>query len=166
MKKLMSWMLVLCLSLLVGCGGKTNPDAGQSQVPDGGEEVSYTLSVEAFYHEEDMRMFFVSEEWDGETVQTEYNNLSFLAFPGDTLASLMGDMGYGDFEVADLLGTFLGWMKYEVHEDEDGFCTWVRADDALYTTEEIQGIPVENISLCFVAKWADIDDAYYAENGY
>ena len=166
MKKWMRLLPVLCLFLLVGCGGKTDPDAGQSQVPDGGEEVSYTLSVEAFYHGEDLRMFRISEEWDGETTQTEYNNLSFMAVPGETLAALMTDMGYADFELVDDGGTFVGWMKYTIHEGEDGFWIWSRADDVLYTTEEIMSIAVEDISLSFVAKWSDIDDAYYAENGY
>ena len=167
MKKLLSLFIsaCFCLALLAGCGGSSAPDNYAPQ-DSTGEEVYYILSVEAFYHDEDMRIFYISETWDEETTQSEYNNLSFPAVAGDTLTSLMEGLSYSDFELVDANGTFLGWMKYEIHEDDEGFTTWVRADDVLYTTEEIMTIPVEDISLSFVAKWSDIPDTYYTENGY
>ena len=169
MKKWLSLLLALCLclSLLAGCGGKTPEKVGESEGNEAeGEAIYYTLAVDAFYCEEDMRIFYVSEGMEDEKVPVEYNNLGFSAVSGDTLSSLMADMGYSDFELVDDNGTFLGWMKYDVREDENGFFIWTRSDDVMYTTEEIMRIPVEGVSLSFVAKWSDIDDSYYAENGY
>lgn len=169
MKKWLSVLLAagLCLTLLAGCG---NDGAVDGSIDDTQEDVYYTVGVDAFYYEEDVRMFLMSEPWGDETVRSESNNISFMAVSGNTLSSLMADMDYSDFELLDPNGTFLGWMKYELHTELDEFdqelYAWVRADDVLYTTEEIMEIPVEGYSLSFVAKWSDIDDAYYTENGY
>lgn len=187
MKKRLSLLLVLCLilTLAVGCGSKpaggaeseapggsiveSEAPGGGAEIPDEGgteEDVYYNVAVEAFYTEEDMRMFLLTETWGEETQQSEYNNLSFIAYPGDTLESLMADMDYSGFELLDPNGTFQGWMKYEGRMDEEEMILWTRDDDTLYTAGEIMAMAVTDHSLCFVAKWSDIDDSYYAENGY
>lgn len=169
MKKWLSILLAagLCLALLAGCGSN---GAVNDFIDNTLEEEYCTVGVDAFYYEDDVRMFLMSEPWGDETVRSESNNISFLAVTGDTLSSLMANMDYSDFELLDPNETFLGWMKYELHTELDEFdqelSLWVRADDVLYTTEEIMEIPAEGYSLNFVAKWSDIDDAYYAENGY
>ena len=168
MKKWLAVLLALCaaLALLAGCGA----GASQNDPAPADEEEYYNATIEAFYVDEDLRLFTMVESWDEESQTVEYNNIGYMALPGQTVAELMAEFNQSELTVVDEQGTFLGWMKYrwvqQSDENDVVFDVLERMDDLLYTTEEMLATAVEDCSLVFVAKWADIDEGYYAENGY
>lgn len=91
--------------------------------------------------------------WEGEagSVSTVGDVLSMLE-----IASIEPALEGDEFE---------GWMVYEVVsvEDEDGFetSTYVKAEDALYSTEELFALPVPDFYAVYTAKWASVSEEEY-----
>lgn len=163
MKRLLALILAVFMmaTLFVGC---------EDAVVE--EEEYYNLQFDAFYeddeHDNEMRYFTVTENFDGE-VEVEYNNIAYVVSPGVTVKEALTENYVTDIDIVDEDGKFLGWMKYgyesEIDEFGNDFGTFYRADDKLYTTEEILEFEISG-TFQFVAKWSDISDDYYAEMGY
>lgn len=163
MKRLLVLILAVLMiaTLFVGCNG-----AVDEQITE--EETYYNLQFDAFYDDNGERYFTVVENFDGE-VNVEYNNIAYVVSPGVTVKEALTENYVTDIDIVDEDGKFLGWMKYdyesEIDEFGNDFGTFYRADDKLYTTEEILEFEI-NGAMQFVAKWSDISDDYYAEMGY
>lgn len=59
---------------------------------------------------------------------------------------------------------FEGWIKYQFEEDENGEIisrTRLSADDEFYTTEDILNRPVDDFSVEYFAKWANLPMSEY-----
>lgn len=91
--------------------------------------------------------------WEGE--------IGVVSTVGDVLAR----MGVLSIEPVLEGDEFEGWMVYEVVsvEDEDGFetSTYVKAEDALYSTEELFALPAPDYYAIYAAKWASVAEEEY-----
>ena len=172
MKKKFALILSLCIAALLftGCG-QTSELETPSDEPN--EEIYYTVSFDAFFTDEDVRLFLLTEVWDDQPEQTEYNNMGCLAVKGQTVSEAFADCSYIDLEIVNPDGTFLGWMEYKQYTEmttidgiEMEMYITEKVSDTLYTTEEAMAKTVEDYSILFLAKWSDIDEGYYTENGY
>lgn len=133
------------------------------------DEEYYNVQIEAFYDENGERLFSVVETFGEESIIAEYNNIGYVAYPGSTISDVLSENYAKDLKIVDDNETFEGWMVFKESStvDADGFeNTQSTKLDGLYTTEEILEMEVVDCSYRFVAMWSDIDESYYAENGY
>lgn len=167
MKRLFALILAVLMlgTVLTGCGNS------EELIDDNIIEESFsTVQFDAFYYEEDLRMMTITETWDEEPVVTQTNNVAYMATPGETVKQTLESNYASDLDIIDENGTFLGWMLFEQSSviNEDGFEYTItqRADEKLYTTDEMMEVVVGEDITWFVAMWSDIDEAYYVENGF
>lgn len=167
MKKLLALILSLLLSMtvFVGCGDAVADDAVVT------ESTNYTLQFDAMYNGDEERLFKMVSIFDEEApVTEEINNISF-PYEGKIKVSDALNQNYyeASIEIVDENGTFLGWKKYVLNSVYDDFGndigTFEKADDTLYTTEEVLEMEVD-CTVCFVAMWSDISEQAYEEFGY
>ncbi|MBQ7133502.1 MAG: hypothetical protein IJO20_03305 [Ruminococcus sp.] len=165
MKKIIALILALLMmmTLFVGCSG--------DDIITDAEEVYYNLQLEAFYDDNGERHFTVDETFEEEPMTVEYNNIACITYTsGNTVKEVLEENYMINLQIIDENGTFMGWLKHEYESEIDEFGndmgTYKKVDDTLYTTEEMLNMEIVDKSLCFVAKWSDIEDSYYAENGY
>lgn len=169
MKKSLALILALLMMIVfVGC----NVNVGDEVVNGTNEEeVYYNLQIEAFYDDNGERYFTVDETFEEEPQTVEYNNIGYVTFTsGITVADVLEENYATNLQIVDENSTFMGWMKHEYESEFDEFGndigTYKKVDDTLYTTEEMLNMEIVDKSLCFVAKWSDIEESYYAENSY
>ncbi len=165
MKKLLSLVLaiLMMMTMFVGCSG----DDALNDVL--GDEEYYNVQFEAFYDDNGERLFSVVETMGDESLTVEYNNVGYIAYPNTKISDVLSENYTKDLKIVDEEGTFLGWLVFKetMSIDENGFENneSVKLEN-LYTTEEILDMEVVDCSYRFVARWSDIEDSFYIENGY
>ncbi len=168
MKRILALLLALfMMTLFVGCNFSVIGEV----VDEITEEVYYNIQIEAFYDDNGERYFTVDETFEEEPQTVEYNNVSCTTYTsGSTVSEVLEENYMTNLQLLDENGTFMGWMKHEYEEEIDEFGndmgTFKKVDDTLYSTEEMLNIKIVDKSLCFVAKWSDIEESFYAENSY
>ena len=172
MKKILALILALLMTMAIfaGCGSNAEADVATGDEAVVNNDVLYNVYFEAFYDDNGERLFTVVETFAEEPTTVEHNNLGFSAEPDTKVSDVLTESYVEDLTIVDENGTFLGWMIYEetvTSVDEDGFENYETVKlDGLYTTDEVMDMVVTDCSYRFVAKWSDISDDYYKENGY
>ena len=169
-KSIFALLLAFCIMavMLVGCTATdATPDEVAPTETVAPQPQYTTVTLDAFSYNGVEYRFIFEEKYGEGSRQVFLNNISFAVNQGDVIADVFADNNYSKMELEEAHDEFLGWMEYKQTLSDDGVTSvYEKTSDTLYSNDELLKKTAPDYSVVYVARWADIDDEYYAAYGY